>query len=93
MVLLTDGNLVLYDAYLSEEFWSTQTVDSGTTFALMQIDGNFILYTARDSPTWETRTFVSKGGGENTQNLKKKLIELFKGTVAVNIYFFYLHIQ
>ncbi len=71
MLLLTDGNLVLYDAYLSEEFWSTQTVDSETTFALMQIDGNFVLYTANDSPTWATSTFVSKGGGENTQNLKK----------------------
>ncbi len=78
MILLTDGNLVLYDAYLLEEFWSTQTMGSETTSAIMQIDGNFVLYTANDDPTWATSTFVSKSGGENTQNLKKNYLSFVK---------------
>ncbi len=65
MLLLADGNLVLYDVVHAEELWSTQTVNSDTKLAIMQGDGNFVLYTASGSPTWASNTFVEQSGAGN----------------------------
>ncbi len=56
MVLLTDGNLVLYDSYLSEELWSSKTNNSGAIAATMQDDGKFVLLASNGSWIWATDT-------------------------------------
>jgi len=65
LLLLADGNLVLYDIVQAEERWSTQTMNSDTKLAVMQDDGNFVLYTVSGSPTWATRTFVEQSEAGN----------------------------
>lgn len=58
MVLLTDGNLVLYDFYLSEELWSTKTNNSGAIAANMRHDGYFVLLSANGEWTWATDSHI-----------------------------------
>ena len=57
----TDGNLVLYDYFRSDVMWSTLTNGTESVVARMQDDGNFVLYTANNDPTWATGTFASNG--------------------------------
>jgi len=64
MVLLRDGNLVLYDFYLSEELWSTQTNNSGAIAANMRHDGNFVLFTANGGWTWATNSRITFWEGD-----------------------------
>jgi hypothetical protein len=54
MVLLTDGNLVLYDFFQSEELWSAQTNNTGTIAGNMRHEGYLVLYNATGDWTWET---------------------------------------
>jgi hypothetical protein len=63
LVLQTDGNLVLYwtagqpfDASPgATPMWATNTVGTGSSQAVMQGDGNFVLY-APGGPTWASGT-------------------------------------
>ncbi len=56
MLLLADGNMVLYDFFQSEELWSTQTNNSRTIEGTMRYDNIFILYNAVGEWTWATDT-------------------------------------
>lgn len=50
-----DGNLVLYKS--SKALWSTKTTGAKKgAFALMQDDGNFVVYNAANKPVWHSRT-------------------------------------
>lgn len=49
-----DGNLVLYRDP-DKPLWNTQTVGRGSDTAIMQDDGNFVLY-ARGAPLWSSGT-------------------------------------
>lgn len=49
-----DGNLVLYNN--STLIWAANTHGSGATFAVMQLDVNFVLYTPDNTPKWSTQT-------------------------------------
>jgi hypothetical protein len=59
LVLLSDGNLVLYDVNSSGEvgkIWSSNTPGLGVVKAIMQRDGNFVLYTKDNEARWHTGT-------------------------------------
>jgi hypothetical protein len=61
LALLGNGDLVLYEAYevLGPnliKIWSSNTPDIGVTKAVMQADGNFVLYTAKNIARWHTGT-------------------------------------
>lgn len=64
MVLLADGNLVLYDFFQSEELWSSETHYSGAIAANMRDDGNFVLFTAKGGWTWTTDTYITFWPGD-----------------------------
>jgi hypothetical protein len=54
LILQADGNLVLYKNGGSF-VWATNTQSKGVSHALMQDDGNFVIY-AGTTPVWATRT-------------------------------------
>ncbi|MEU4390381.1 hypothetical protein [Kribbella sp. NPDC023855] len=49
----TDGNLVLVRG--NKPLWSTRTISKGA-FAVMQTDGNFVVYSAAKKPLWHSKT-------------------------------------
>ena len=51
----TDGNLVLYDDVRQQPLWSSGTT-GGVGTALMQLDGNFVIYGPDRVPLWSTAT-------------------------------------
>jgi hypothetical protein len=59
----SDGNLVLYDDAEGTATWSSDTIEGGAGQAVMQGDGNFVLYDAQGSPVWFTET----GGNPNAR--------------------------
>jgi hypothetical protein len=52
----SDGNLVLYDDVDRVALWSTGTTGTSPGQALMQGDGNFVIYTAQGAAVWATGT-------------------------------------
>lgn len=58
--LQTDGNLVLWDHQSGHPVWQSQTQGTGATFALMQTDGNFVLYRG-STPVWLSNTSGNSG--------------------------------
>lgn len=52
----TDGNLVLYDAATGVALWWTGTVNEVPGEAVMQGDGNFVVYNALGTPVWWSGT-------------------------------------
>lgn len=54
-----DGNFVVYRLADGHAMWSTNTSGSGASVAVMQTDGNFVLYTADNRVVWNTGTWQS----------------------------------
>lgn len=54
LVYQRDGNLVMYPA--AGAIWSTNTAGKSAGKAVMQTDGNFVLYDANNKPYWATNT-------------------------------------
>ena len=52
----TDGNLVLYDDVERTATWSTATTGTSAGQALLQGDGNFVIYDAQGVDRWATGT-------------------------------------
>lgn len=55
-----DGNLVGYDVFPNKPFWSSKTVGKEATRAVMQGDGNFVVY-GETKAFWASNTH-GKGG-------------------------------
>ena len=56
LTLQSDGNLVIYRKPSNRAVWSSQTQGRGVDKAVMQYDGNFVLYTAEYAARWHTGT-------------------------------------
>jgi hypothetical protein len=54
--LESDGNLVIYHKPLNEVIWTSKTQGRGVVKAVMQYDGNFVLYTENNVAIWHTGT-------------------------------------
>lgn len=55
----TDGNLVLYSG--SAPLWASGTLGRGVGSAVMQGDGNLVIYNAAHQPLWASGTFGNTG--------------------------------
>jgi hypothetical protein len=55
-VYQSDGNLVLYDDVNRIPLWSSGTAATSTGHAVLQGDGNFVIYSAQGTPLWSTGT-------------------------------------
>jgi hypothetical protein len=60
LAMQTDGNLVLY--FNGSALWSSNTAGTGASDAVMQDDGNFVLYTSSGTAVWSTATAGSGCG-------------------------------
>ncbi len=59
--LQDDGNLVLYDLNLGQKaIWVSHTYNMAVSRAVMQSDGNFVIYGYPDS-IWATNTYNQDG--------------------------------
>lgn len=52
----TDGNLVLYRHPHNEVMWESRTYGKDAKEAIMQTDGNFVIYDGRGNAVWHTHT-------------------------------------
>lgn len=66
LVMQYEGNLVLYMG--KTPLWATDTVGRKTASAIMQRDGNFVLYDADQKPLWATSTRDDSGAYIAVQN-------------------------
>jgi hypothetical protein len=53
-----DGNLIIsaISQYGLEILWSSKTWKSWQPFAILQADGNFVIYSYNDKPIWASNT-------------------------------------
>ena len=58
-----DGNLVLYDDVDGTTPWNSGTAGGGAGQAILQSDGNFVVYDAQGNPGW----FTGTGGNPNAR--------------------------
>lgn len=65
LTLQSDGNLVLYSA--TKALWSTRTNGKDSHYAVMQTDGNFVLYDTLGRALWNSRTPRNPGSSLQLQ--------------------------
>jgi hypothetical protein len=58
LILQDDGNLVLYWAPSALALWASNTQGQDSQYAIMQTDGNFVIYGSHQPPNalWATNT-------------------------------------
>jgi hypothetical protein len=61
LVYQDDGNLVIYKN--GQPIWATNTNNKGTGRAIMQGDGNLVIYTLEGKPIWASNTSAPKFNG------------------------------
>jgi hypothetical protein len=66
LAMQTDGNLVLYGA--TGALWATGTWGIPGNSAIMQHDGNFVLYTSRGRALWSSKTHGNPGSFARLQD-------------------------
>lgn len=66
LAMQNDGTLVLRSA--AGVLWSSPTSGSAASVAIMQGDGNFVLYDPNAKPVWHTQTFGSVGAKMRLQD-------------------------
>ena len=57
-----DGNLVLYQTPWNV-LWTTNTVNTGATFAILQSDLNFVVYDAQVNAKWNSGPSSARDDG------------------------------
>jgi len=61
LVMQTDGNLVLYRNGASQALWASDTNGKQVGFAIMQGDGNFVIYAPGGAALWAAGTHGNPG--------------------------------
>ena len=65
LIMQGDGNLVLYKMSTGRAIWESNTPNQGGVKAVMQYDGNFVVYSVNNNPRWSSGT-----GGKPTNFLQ-----------------------
>lgn len=59
LIMQNDGNLVVYNQ--GKPIWATNTAGTDGEMAIMQADGNFVLYRVNGDPLWASNTVGGAG--------------------------------
>lgn len=81
LVFQEDGNMVLYNQSTNQPLWYTATAGTDASYAIMQADGNFVIYTNYNKPLWASGTAGNGGAFLVVQNDGN--MALYQGTNAV----------
>ncbi|NJL35454.1 MAG: hypothetical protein HC899_00935 [Leptolyngbyaceae cyanobacterium SM1_4_3] len=68
LTLQLDGNLVLYNNKQESSLWSSGTSQRNSSHAIMQPDGNFVIYSDGGSAVWASNTNTSGGSQLKVEN-------------------------
>lgn len=74
LVMQGDGNLVLYRSGTSQAPWSSATTGRGGVRAIMQSDGNFVIYDGANRAVWSSNTAGRPGSYASVENTGKFVI-------------------
>lgn len=75
-----DGNLVLYRVQDVFALWASHTAGTSPGVALMQTDGNLVIYDGDSTPIWDTNTHQNPGAYLAVQNDGNVVIYSASGT-------------
>ena len=68
LTMQSDGNLVVYRNSDGRPLWASNTAQTDVTRAIMQGDGNFVLYHVNNAPAWASNTVGAPGSFVVMQN-------------------------
>ncbi|WP_201276798.1 hypothetical protein [Microbulbifer sp. ALW1] len=82
LIMQNDGNLVLYKKVGSgkEALWSSKTTGKPSARAVMQWDGNFVIYSTSSGALWSSNTHVNDPAKLRMQNDGNLVIYKTDGT-------------
>ncbi|MFI8219996.1 hypothetical protein [Streptomyces sp. NPDC085932] len=63
LVMQSDGNLVMYRLRDNKAIWASRTHGNPGAYAVMQKDGNFVIYDASNRFLWHTNTYGHESTG------------------------------
>lgn len=61
LIMQNDGNLVLYRTECRTALWATNTHNTDCNRAVMQTDGNFVVYHEGEQAAWDSKTHGNPG--------------------------------
>lgn len=67
VVMQPNGDLALYINGIESPLWSSKTYNNSGAYAVIQNDGNFVIYTTSNRPIWSSKTY---GAGASTLKLQ-----------------------
>lgn len=84
----SDGNFVIYDDSNDKPLWSTGSGGKGTSFMIMQPDGNLVVYKGsgpsdNKGATWATMT--NGTGTDNYLSLEEGGLKIYKRAGGKNV--------
>jgi len=68
LIMQSDGNLVVYRNSDNRALWATGTQGTDVHHAIMQTDGDLVLYHVNSAPAWATNTTGKPGSFLVIQN-------------------------
>lgn len=68
LLMQGDGNLVLYEGSSSNWTWQSHTYAENASYAVIQTDGNFVIYNTTGHPLWSTGTNGNPGARLDIQD-------------------------
>ncbi|MBN8232625.1 lectin [Corallococcus macrosporus] len=82
LVMQSDGNLVLRQG--ATALWHSRTNGTAAVGAVMQGDGNFVIYTAEPRALWHSHTYGYSGAYLTVQNDGNVVIRTSRGGALWN---------
>lgn len=82
LIMQADGNLVLYREDDGVPLWASNTWGTPATHAVMQTDGNFVVYDDAGKPYWATGTWGQPGNWLVLQNDGNLVLYNHSGTAV-----------
>ena len=77
----TDGNLVLYNADESKDYWASNTSGQAAGYLTLQDDGNLVIYSNMGVAYWATNTAGNPGATFFIQDDRNLILAAANGDI------------